>query len=362
MAKGENIFKRKDGRWEARYIKGYELSGKIKYGFCYGKTYREAKEKVAKYKLALASGKPILSTGRKHRFSFYCDEWLNQKKQKVRESTYIKYETVLEKHIKPKIGSCFPLGITAELVDAFSSELLYTDKLAVKSVHDILVILRSILKYTSSHFPNQFPAIEINYPKENKKEMRVLTLSEQKRFIEYLLEDIDPCKFGVLLALFTGIRIGELCALQWKDVSIHEQSIHIDATMQRIHDIQNSGESKTKIIIGEPKSGTSVTINGGKIWSTGNTAISLNANAPVEFRMNGGEIIGNSYSGTIFTGTSGTGTHTFTFMGGTINRKSSYNLYISDGGGIETYVNIASGMDVKCNTGSGINVNNNYSE
>ena len=45
MAKGENIFKRKDGRWEARYIKGYELSGKIKYGFCYGKTYREAKEK-----------------------------------------------------------------------------------------------------------------------------------------------------------------------------------------------------------------------------------------------------------------------------------------------------------------------------
>ena len=42
MAKGENIFKRKDGRWEARYIKGYQLSGKIKYGFCYGKSYREA--------------------------------------------------------------------------------------------------------------------------------------------------------------------------------------------------------------------------------------------------------------------------------------------------------------------------------
>ena len=52
MAKGENIFKRKDGRWEARYIKGYELSGKIKYGFCYGKTYREAKEKVTKCKAA----------------------------------------------------------------------------------------------------------------------------------------------------------------------------------------------------------------------------------------------------------------------------------------------------------------------
>lgn len=50
MKKGENIFKHKDGRWEARYIKGYELSGKIKYGFCYGKTYKEAKEKVTKCK------------------------------------------------------------------------------------------------------------------------------------------------------------------------------------------------------------------------------------------------------------------------------------------------------------------------
>ena len=48
MAKGENIFRRRDGRWEARYIKGRELSGKIKYGYCYGKTYREAKEKAAK--------------------------------------------------------------------------------------------------------------------------------------------------------------------------------------------------------------------------------------------------------------------------------------------------------------------------
>lgn len=59
MAKGENIFHRKDGRWEARYIKGYELSGKIKYGFCYGKTYREAKEKVTKYKAALVNERPI---------------------------------------------------------------------------------------------------------------------------------------------------------------------------------------------------------------------------------------------------------------------------------------------------------------
>ena len=76
MKKGENIFKRKDGRWEARYIKGYELSGKIKYGFCYGKTYKEAKEKVAKFKAALVGGANISGGDSRHRLGFYCDEWL----------------------------------------------------------------------------------------------------------------------------------------------------------------------------------------------------------------------------------------------------------------------------------------------
>ena len=67
MSKGENIFKRKDGRWEARYIKGRELSGKIRYGFCYGRTYREAKEKVTKFKAALAAGAAIPATDSRRR-------------------------------------------------------------------------------------------------------------------------------------------------------------------------------------------------------------------------------------------------------------------------------------------------------
>ena len=199
MAKGENIFHRKDGRWEARYIKGYELSGKIKYGFCYGKTYREAKEKVTKYKAALVNGKTVPTNTAKHRFAYYCNEWLRLKKGKIRESTYIKYSTVLEKHIKPKLGGCFPLGISTGVIDDFTHELLFDDGLAVKTVHDILVVLHSVLKYTATLFPGVFPVIEINYPKESRKEMRVLSRDEQNRFMSYLLTDMDSCKFGLLL-------------------------------------------------------------------------------------------------------------------------------------------------------------------
>lgn len=258
MAKGENIFKRKDGRWEARYIKGYELSGKIKYGFCYGKTYKEAKEKVTRCKAALVNGTPLPQTGSRHRFGFYCDEWLRSSKNKVKESTYVKYDTMLERHIKPKLGGCFPLGLSTGLIEAFTEELLYEEGLAPKTVKDILVALRSILKFTAKQFPGAFPAVESTYPKEIKKEMRVLTLDEQTHFIEYLMDDMDACKSGILLALFTGMRIGEVCALRWDNISLREKTIKIASTMQRLKDMEVDRESKTKIVIGTPKSDTSM--------------------------------------------------------------------------------------------------------
>ena len=113
------------------------------------------------------------------------------------------------------------------------------------------------------------------------------------------------------------------------------------------------------------KASYTITINGGKIWSTGDTAISLNANAPVNFRMIGGTIEStskyNNYA--IYTGTSGSGTQTFTFMGGNVKCSAYwYDLYISSGSGVKTVVNIASGMKVRCNTGDDITVNRNYAE
>lgn len=255
MAKGENIFKRKDGRWEARYVKGHELSGKIKYGFCYGKTYKEAKEKVLRCRAALVTGQSIPKNNAKHRFNYYCDMWFRSAKGSLREATYVKYASILDKHIKPKLGGCYPLGISSGLIDRFRDDLLFVDELSPKTVKDILVLLRSVLNYTAKQFPDAFPQIEITYPKETKKEMRVLSRDEQERLIQYLLEDMDECKFGVLLSLFTGIRIGELCALRWENISLKDNTIRITATMQRLQD--PDGDAKTKIFIGPPKSDTS---------------------------------------------------------------------------------------------------------
>lgn len=255
MAKGENIFKRKDGRWEARYVKGYDLSGKIKYGFCYGRTYKEAKEKVLKCKAALATGRSLPQSKEKHRFGYYCDAWFASAKVNLKAATFVKYASILEKHIKPKLGGCYPLGLSTDLVDRFRDDLLFVDELSPKTVKDVLVLLRSVLNYTAKQFPNMFPQIEITYPKEAKKEMRVLSRDEQQRLVGYLQDETDACKFGVLLSLFTGIRIGELCALRWENISLADNTIKISSTMQRLQD--PDGDTKTKITIGTPKSDTS---------------------------------------------------------------------------------------------------------
>lgn len=258
MAKGENIFKRKDGRWEARYIKGYELSGKIKYGFCYGKTYKEAKEKVQKYKAAVINGAPISTGNTRHRFGYYCDQWLQIQRPKLKESTYVKYHLMLERHIKPKLGGCFPLAFSSRLIEEFQAELLCKDQLAPKTVKDILVVLRSILAYTAKQFPNYFPVVDIIYPKDARKEMRVLSRTEQELFIRYLSHEPDACKFGVLLALFTGMRIGELCALRWENISLKENTVCVAATMQRLANLDPGCPAKTKIVISSPKSNSSL--------------------------------------------------------------------------------------------------------
>lgn len=187
-------------------------------------------------------------------FSALCDAWLLRKRDEIRESSYIKYRAILERHIKPRLGSRRLGGICTASVDAFTRELLETDGLSVKTVHDILSVLHSVLKDTEARRPAGALAVQIRYPKGKRREMRVLTIEEQKRLVAYLLHPTDSCKFGLLLALFTGLRIGELCALRWSCIDLREQTIRIAATMQRLG---GTGEG-TRIVIGAPKSDSSL--------------------------------------------------------------------------------------------------------
>ena len=251
--KGENIYKRTDGRWEGRYKKGIAPNGRTLYCSCYGKTYREVKEILIKRKQT-----PPVSPENKKLFGAYCDEWLLFNQNKVKESTRAKYIAALENHIKPFFGGYQPERITTEMTADFVNQVIENKGLSVKTAKDLMVLLKSIIKYIAKN-NSSVNVIEIAAPKYTAKAIRVLSQEEQQRFIDYLTTDMDFHKFGVLFALMTGLRIGEVCALKVKDISLPEKTVTVRETVQRIKNTGSDG-AKTKVIFTKPKSDNSARV------------------------------------------------------------------------------------------------------
>lgn len=148
------------------------------------------------------------------------------------------------------------------IVDAEISEFCCTllksggvsaEGLSPKTVSEIIRIIRNIRKYAINHGCQVGFSGEIMTIREKRSEFRILTKNEQRKLEAYLKSDPTPCNTGILLCLTTGIRLGEVCALSWDDISLEEKSFHVRRTIQRIR--RDEG-GKTKVVITEPK-GTS---------------------------------------------------------------------------------------------------------
>lgn len=259
--KGENIYKRKDGRWEGRYIKSRSCSGKIRYGYVYAKTYREVKAKL----------REIIPTNSVHLdapirmspyiFSAIALDWLESTKSQTKESTFNKYQNMLTNYILPLYGEQTLDRITYDFIESCCNSQLVSggkkgEGLSSKTVSDELSIIRSILKFAIKkglYVPCDGSSIQI---KRSAKSMRVLNKTEQAQLCKYLLSEPEPCNIGILVCLFTGLRVGEICALRWEDISFSEQTIHVHQTLQRIQN-KSSDVPKTKIVVTTPKSSCS---------------------------------------------------------------------------------------------------------
>lgn len=248
--KGDKVYKRKDGLWEARYVKEVDSSGRKKYGSVYGKTCGEAKEKRQDaMDNLLLYGEPI--GPRKITVSDIVREWLLLNRQRIKASSVKRYEGFWRNHIEPTIGQKTVISCTTVVIHNFALERLEAG-LAPISVNAILVFLHSCFKY--GHRQYRLPMPDFVYFPRERVEMRVLTQAEQRRLEGYLTGDIDVYKFGVLLTLYTGLRVGELCALKWCDVE--DGSITVRSTMQRL--TRDGGGSE--VVVGSPKTKTSARV------------------------------------------------------------------------------------------------------
>lgn len=260
--KGENIYKRKDGRWEGRYCKTRDESGKIKYGYVYARTYTDTKSKLELVKKECLS-LPEKSTGNFsiHTFADVAGEWLLYKKRILKETSISKYNNIINIHLLPFFREQDIHNITLEQMEAFYNALLMTKTakgtaLAPKTTLDILSVMKAILFYaTTKKYMNILPVLRFEYRAVPKK-LVVLSGRNQKILSTYLCLNLTYRNLGLLICMYTGIRLGEACALTWEDISLTEGYIYIHKTMQRIQKEHNG--KKTMIIIAEPKTQSSI--------------------------------------------------------------------------------------------------------
>lgn len=252
--KGENIFLRKDRRWEARYVKGYGADGKYIYGYVYGKTYNEVKKKRNEIllKLDIKEKKNLRNAVKLHE---KIDLWMLNQKYNVKESTYANYVNLINRYIKPQLGNLLLSNIDNDTMISFKDYLLTEGKridaggLSTKTTSDVMTLLKQILKYYDVN-------INVKNPRVVRNRIQILEKEDVKKLETYVLENLDSYSFGILLTLYTGLRIGELCALKYSDIDFENKKLSVQRTIIRINSYDST--KKTKIVITEPKTKNSI--------------------------------------------------------------------------------------------------------
>ena len=246
--RGENIYKRKDGRWEGRYKCGCDDNGKARYRSVYGKTYQEVKELLMKLKntavKAVPSGKTTIQE--------LMEEWLNAVRLKVKLSTYACYEMKVNKHILPEFGDLAYEKLTVGSIHAFI-QIKINSGLSAKYVSDIIIVFKSMARYAAKVHSYANPLENVIMPKKEEKPRQLLSKEEQARLCRYVLMNPDSTKIAVMLSYYTGLRIGEVCGLKWCDIDLSQGILNVERTVQRVYE-----NGSTRILIDTPKSKSSV--------------------------------------------------------------------------------------------------------
>lgn len=176
--------------------------------------------------------------------------WKVDKKMYVKKSSYAAYALLIENHIIPSFGNLNELEEAK--VQAFVFQKL-EQGLSQKTIKDILIVLKMILKFGSKYNWIAYKPFDILYPTEREKQsLEVLSRENHRKIIKHIQSHFTFRNLGIYLCLSTGMRIGEVCALTWEDIDTNAGVVKVSKTIQRIYNIENDIR-KTELVLDSPK-------------------------------------------------------------------------------------------------------------
>ena len=181
--------------------------------------------------------------------------WKADKKNYVKKSTFSAYVLLIENHLLPSFGNQYE--IQEADVQTFVLQKLEAG-LSQKTIKDILIVLKMVLKFGAKNKWIVYEPFEIQYPTiRESQHIEVLSRTHQKKIMNYIQEHFTFRNLGVLICLSSGMRIGEICALTWEDIDTDNGVISVNRTIQRIYVIEE-GTRKTELILDTPKTKNSI--------------------------------------------------------------------------------------------------------
>lgn len=195
-------------------------------------------------------------------------DWLEFIRADVKASTYSRYKTIIDRHVRPELGKIPLADLTSRQMDRFrikmqtSGNLKKPGGLSPKTVTGILSVVRLALNYGMERGYDCPDHIAVHNPRLHTPEIQILTWKEQQRLEQVLFEENSPVSFGIMVSLYLGLRIGEICALRWEDFDMENGLLYVQRSMQRIPNLEDtSGDTaaaKTKIVVDKPKTSCSL--------------------------------------------------------------------------------------------------------
>ena len=254
--RGENIYKRKDGRWEGRYLT-YK-NGAKKYISVYGRTYTAVKDKLltARQNAAVsqaANNLPDCCLTVANLFA----KWLREKAAVIKPSSYIRYTGLLNAHLLPAVGNCTVSRLTVQKIAAFLQEKLHNGRLdkkgglSAKTIADILCLIKAAVKMAIRDFklPQAAAILTMRPPMPvRSRKPEILNENECTNLSRQIVRQPASETAAVLFCLNTGLRLGEVCALRWSDIDFEAKMLTISHTVQRV--TQNG---KSVLLLQSPK-------------------------------------------------------------------------------------------------------------
>lgn len=252
-ANGEgSIYQRKDGLWAATYT---DNAGKRR--TLYGKTQQIVLKKLKE--AIKQSDQGIKADKSKMKFADWMEEWLEDyAKLAVRPGTFGAYYRDIHRHVIPAFPNVLLKDLTADMLQKFFREKLEGGRLDRKqggsSVRHLSHIRSRIHTALDQAVENGYIPVNVvrhtKLPKFPKPEVQILTVDEQKRLEAVALTDDNPLSFGIILDLYTGLRVGELAALKISDIDFHKKEIRVRRTVSRNQIPEHKGQ---KLFYNEPK-------------------------------------------------------------------------------------------------------------